>query len=66
MTDDEAEFMKQLMATSSIENLKTNKHVGIMNACLRLKMMNKGVSFRVESEDKTGTLIEIRIPFDEM
>ena len=42
--------------------LNSNKHVGIMNACLRLRMMNENVKIRVESEEKTGTMIEIRIP----
>ena len=62
MNEEETEAMRVLMLHSSMDNLKNNKHVGIMNACLRLRMMNENVKIRVESEEKTGTMIEIRIP----
>lgn len=62
MNEEETEAMRALMLHSSMDNLKNNKHVGIMNACLRLRMMNENVKIRVESEEKTGTMIEIRIP----
>ena len=37
--------------------------VGILNACLRLKMVtDEEVKFSVESEEMVGTIIQIRIP----
>ncbi|MCM1039508.1 MAG: histidine kinase [Ruminococcus sp.] len=53
------------MDNANIERLKQKERVGILNACLRLKMMTDNqVYFSVESESDVGTIIQIRIPQD--
>ncbi len=55
---------KQL-AEVSLENMKGKKHVGMMNACMRLKLLTKGrASYRLESEEGVGTVVHITIPID--
>ena len=47
----------------TIEAIKGKKHVGILNACLRLKMVtDKKVLFNVESEAGVGMSVVIKIP----
>ena len=46
------------MNQASIEMLKGRKHVGMINACLRLKKTANGsIHFTVESEEEIGTTI---------
>lgn len=53
------------MQNVDIEMLKEKRRVGILNACLRLKMMTEGtVRFSVESEKGMGTMIQIRFLYD--
>lgn len=55
------------MQNASIERLKEKGRVGIVNACLRLKMMTEdNVRFSIDSEKGVGTLIQIRIPADKL
>ena len=50
------------MNQASIEMLKGRKHVGMINACLRLKKTAVGnVRFTVESEENVGTIVTIVI-----
>lgn len=62
----EESFLKELkykMEHASIEKLKDKKGVGILNACLRLKMATDDkVSFDLESEAGLSTMITIKIP----
>ena len=52
--------------TIELDDLKNDKHVGIYNALLRLKMtMGEGYSFDIESEEGIGTMIQIKIPLQE-
>ena len=63
MEEEETESLKQRMADANIEMLKGRGRVGIVNACLRLKMVSKDeVSFDVDSEQGVGTLILVKIP----
>ena len=56
---------KQL-AEVSLENMKGKKHVGMMNACMRLKLLTKGrASYRLESEEGVGTVVHITIPIND-
>ena len=51
------------MRGASIDMLKTKGRVGIINACLRLKMMTENnVEFEVDSEQGAGTLIQMKMP----
>lgn len=47
----------------TIEDLRTEEHVGIINACLRLKMFtDDNTEFEIDSELGVGTFILIKIP----
>ena len=51
-----------IMNNASLEIIKSQKSIGIVNACLRLKMMtDNNVKFDVETETGVGTTIIIRI-----
>ena len=51
------------MCNADIELLKGGGRVGIINACVRLKMVTENrVKFRVEGEEGVGTTVTIRIP----
>ena len=53
------------MKNCCIDSLKENEHVGIINACLRLRMTTQGkAEFELESEKGIGTCILIRVPTD--
>jgi two-component system, sensor histidine kinase YesM len=56
--------LKEKINRASIKELKNKKGIGMLNACLRLKMAtNNKVSFDVESEVLVGTIIVIKIPY---
>lgn len=56
------EEMNAGMRDCCIDDIKENAHVGIINACLRLKMLTRGnVSFSMESEVGVGTFMTIRV-----
>lgn len=55
--------LKEKMAHAGIASLKKKGHVGIMNACLRLRMMTDDkVRFELESEEGAGTIVTVKIP----
>ena len=62
----EEDYMNELrtkMEQASIESLKEKGRVGIINACLRLKMVtNEEVKFELDGEKGMGTMVLIRIP----
>ena len=61
---DEAERLNLIasMNNASLELIKSRKSIGIINACLRLKMMtDNNVKFDVETEKGIGTTITITI-----
>ncbi|WP_310601677.1 sensor histidine kinase [Anaerosporobacter sp.] len=64
----EESFMEELydkMVNASIERLQDKGRVGIINACLRLKMVtNEEVRFELEGEKGMGTTVRIWIPLD--
>jgi two-component system sensor histidine kinase YesM len=59
-----AELNRQIK-NCSFETLSQTNHVGIVNACLRLKMFHDKVSIALESEEGIGTMVTIRIPIEE-
>ena len=49
----------------SLEMMKGKKHVGMLNACLRLKLLSRGrARYRLESEEGVGTVFHIEIPLE--
>ncbi len=66
MEEDELQTLQYRMDNASIDMLEEKDHVGIINVCLRLRMMTNGrVKFLVESEKGIGTTVSIRMPFSE-
>lgn len=62
MDEQVVEELNQKMKNCSIDTLMSNEHIGIINACVRLKMVTQGnVSFELESEAGVGTFIRIKI-----
>lgn len=67
MNDDEVKQMLYNINNVSIDALKEKKHVGILNACLRLKMITDNtVVFRIDSEIGIGMTMEIEIPLEKL
>lgn len=65
MEDEEVTAMLNNISNVSIEAIKGKKHVGVLNASLRLKMITENrVSFAIDSEPGIGMTIEIKIPLD--
>ncbi|MCR5420536.1 MAG: histidine kinase [Lachnospiraceae bacterium] len=65
MEDEDVNKMKIKMRDCTIEDLKEGQRVGIINACLRLKMITDNrVRFNVQSKRNMGTTFFISIPVD--
>ena len=63
MDEVKVELLREKMLNSNIETLRTNKHIGIANACLRLKMVtDQTVEFELDSEPGAGTFVSIKVP----
>ncbi len=64
--EDELQELQYRMDHASIGMLKEKGHVGVVNVCLRLRMMTGDrAKFLVESEKGIGTTVSIRMPFSE-
>ncbi len=67
MDEKQVEELMNKMRTCSIDELKENEHVGIINACLRLRMVTGGkAEFELESERGVGTCMTIKVPIEEL
>ena len=65
MDEAEVELLQRNMNTVTIETIRKAKHIGILNACLRIKMMFKDqAKFYIESEKGIGMSVIITIPVD--
>ena len=65
MADEEVEELNEKLRCCTIDELKKGEHIGMINACLRLKMHTYNrASVQVESEKGIGTTIFISIPAD--
>lgn len=63
MDTENAQRMQRRMNECTFADLKKNKHIGILNACLRTKLIaGDDVDFIFESEEKIGTYIKITMP----
>lgn len=64
MEEEERRKLLERMQDASIDRLKEKGRVGVVNACLRLKMVTEDqVKFALESEKGVGTMVQIRIPY---
>lgn len=62
MEESAAVQLCERMQNCTIDDIKENKHVGILNACLRLKRFSgERASFSLESEPGVGTFMTIRV-----
>ena len=67
MQEEQCRQMLEDMRNVRIEMLKSSRHVGILNAALRLKMASEDtVSFEMDSEPGAGTMVLIRIPTEKL
>jgi len=65
MDEEDVDLLQRNMNCVNIETIKKAKHVGILNACLRIKMMFKDQArFAIESEKGIGMSVIIMIPED--
>ena len=63
VSEEELESLRSRIENASIEDLKNKGRIGMINACLRLKMATSDeVSIKVESEQGVGTTVLISIP----
>lgn len=63
MEEEEVDKLMKIMRDGTMETLMTGDHIGIGNACLRLRMMTEGeAEFDLESEPEVGTFAMIRVP----
>ncbi len=63
MGEEEQQRLLETMQNAKIERLREKGRVGIVNACLRLKMVTENqVKFALDSEKGIGTMVHIRMP----
>ena len=63
ISDEDVEILRRRMEEASIDNLKQKGRIGVVNACLRLKIATENhVDFIIESEKGIGTTIGVVIP----
>lgn len=63
MEETQIHKIEEDMQNVDIEMLKNKKSVGMLNACLRLKMCSENTAqFSLEGEEGAGTWVTIRIP----
>lgn len=67
LDEEQLATLRERMQEASIERLKEKGRVGMLNACLRLKMMTENkTQFVIESEKGVGTMVQIRIPLEKL
>jgi two-component system sensor histidine kinase YesM len=67
MLDEEVVYLNDKMNNCTLEDVKKGTHVGILNACLRLRMSTDlSAHFTLESEKGVGTYITITVPADRL
>lgn len=65
MDDDSVKNLSARMQNADIGMLKGEGRVGVVNVCLRIRMMTENTArFFVESEQGVGTVVTVRIPIE--
>ena len=60
--EEELGRLRKQIENLSIEDLKNKKHIGVLNAILRVKMIyDNKVRITIDSEEGVGTLVQLRI-----
>lgn len=63
MEEEKILVLEKKMNSANIEMLKSNGRVGILNACVRLKLVTENqVEFQLDGEEGVGTTVLIQIP----
>ena len=63
LSDEDVSALRGKMENASIEGLRHKGRIGVVNACLRLKIATENkVRFSIESEKGIGTTITVMIP----
>lgn len=67
MSEKQSQRLLEQMRSCDISIVKESEHVGILNACLRLKMISDNMAeFDIESEKGAGCWFSIRIPTNKL
>ena len=67
MLDEEVMYLNDRMNNCTLEDVKKGSHVGMLNACLRLRMSTElAARFSLESEKGVGTFITITVPSERL
>lgn len=67
MSEEDLHSIQQKIQNVNIDMLKEQKSVGVLNACLRIKMMTDNTSvIMLDSEEEIGTTIIIKIPINKL
>ena len=65
MDEQTVETLNEKLQNPSIEQLKDKSRVGMLNACLRIKMLTSGnYRISIESEPGAGTMIQLRLSLE--
>ncbi|MBO4904530.1 MAG: histidine kinase [Lachnospiraceae bacterium] len=63
LSDEDLAALREKMENASIDELKKKGRIGVVNACLRLKIATSGhVRFLIETEKGIGTTVTVIIP----
>lgn len=63
MSEEQAKKLQYCMKNSNIETIENSESIGILNACVRLRMFcGETFDIKIESEEKVGTTIVIKVP----
>ena len=67
MSEQQLEKMRKNVEDLSIEKIRQMEHIGVSNACLRLKMSSRNTAvFLFESEQGVGSCVTVKIPAEEL
>lgn len=67
MDEKTLERMREDVENLSIEKIRQMEHIGVCNACLRLKMISgNGVKFLFESEQGVGSCVTVKLPVESL
>lgn len=67
ISEEELKQLEDKMNNASIDKLKEKGRIGIVNACLRLKMASdEEAVFEIDSEKGIGTTISVKLPLNKL